>query len=63
MISTVTIKLPDPIKYVKLEPFIDEDSIYIPVEPYVPEGTAGVYRQVISKELFVEAYNKWIKEE
>ena len=61
MTSTVTYKIPDPIKYVELKPFIDEDGIYMPVEPYGPEGM-GVYRQVISKELFVEAYNKWIKE-
>ena len=61
MTSTITIKLPDPVKYVEQKPFVDEDGIYIPVEPYAPEGF-GVYKQVISKELFVEAYNKWIKE-
>jgi hypothetical protein len=28
----------------------------------VQEGCASDYRLIISKELFIEAYNKWIKE-
>ena len=60
MTSTTTVKLPDPGKYVELKPFVDECGIYIPVEPYAPEGM-GIYKMIISRELFVEAYNKWIK--
>lgn len=50
-------------KNVKQEPYVGEDAIYIPVNEYVPEGCASIYKQLISKELFIEAYNKWIKGE
>ena len=43
----------DPVK-----PFVGDDGIYIP-SPYDPR-----YHQcLITKELFVEAYNKWIKQQ
>lgn len=45
--------------YVKQHPFVDDTGIYMPVEEYAPEGI-GMYRLVLSKEMFVEAYNKWI---
>lgn len=47
--------------YIKQEPYVDEDGIYIPLEPYVPEGCASTYKCIMTKEIFVEAYNKWIK--
>lgn len=50
-------------KYVKQEPYVNDNAIYIPCEAYVPEGSASMYKALISKELFVEAYNKWIKGE
>lgn len=50
-------------KWVKQEPYVGEDGIYMPAEEYIPEGCASIYKQLISKELFVEAYNKWIKGE
>ncbi len=49
--------------WVKQEPYVNENGIYMPTEEYVPEGCASFYKQLISKELFVEAYNKWIKGE
>lgn len=49
--------------WVKQEPYVGEDGIYIPAEECVPEGYTSIYKQLISKELFVEAYNKWIKGE
>lgn len=52
-----------PIIYVKQEPRIDDEGIWAPIEEYVPENMAPNYRLVISKEMFVEAYNKWIKGE
>ena len=52
-----------PIIYVKQEPRINDDGIWAPMEEYVPEGMVSNYRLVISKEMFVEAYNKWIKGE
>lgn len=57
------IKLPKQLKYVKQEPYVDDDGIWVPCAPYVPEGCASDYRLVMSKEMFVEAYNKWIKGE
>lgn len=50
-INTSTIKKPE---YVK--PFVDNEGIYIP-----DEFNPIYHRQLISRELFVEAYNKWIK--
>ena len=49
--------------YVKQHPYVDDDGIYVPLEEYALEGTVSHYKMVISKELFVEAYNKWIKGE
>ena len=48
-------------KYVEQFPFVDDDGIYVPLEQYAPEGCVSNYRCLITKELFVEAYNKWIK--
>jgi hypothetical protein len=53
--------LAKPEVYVKQEPRVDDDGIWIPYEEYVPEGCASNYKLVMSKEMFVEAYNKWIK--
>lgn len=50
-------------KYVKQEPYVDDKGIWEPIKKYAPEGCASDYRLLISKELFVEAYNKWIKKD
>lgn len=47
--------------YVKQYPYVDDAGIYIPCEEYVQEGFRSNYKLLISKEMFVEAYNKWIK--
>jgi hypothetical protein len=52
-----------PVVEVKQEPRIDDKGIWVPMCEYVPEGMVSNYRLVISKEMFVEAYNKWIKGE
>jgi hypothetical protein len=57
-----TVKI-SPVVEVKQEPRIDDKGIWVPMCEYVPEGMASNYRLVISKEMFVEAYNKWIKGE
>lgn len=57
-----TVKI-SPIISVKQEPRIDDDGIWTPICEYVPEGMVSNYRLVISKEMFIEAYNKWIKGE
>ena len=48
--------------FIKQHLYIDENGIYMPVNEYVHEGCEGSYRLVLSKEMFVEAYNKWIKD-
>ena len=48
-------------KYIKQEPYVDDYGIHMPVNEYVPEGAVSMYRCVMTKEMFVEAYNKWIK--
>ena len=50
-------------KYVKQEPYVDDNGIWAPLEAYALEGCANNYKLVMSKEMFVEAYNKWIKGE
>lgn len=57
-INTVFIKNPT---YIKQEPYVGDDGIYIPCQEYVKEGCSSVYRCIMTKKLFVEAYNKWIK--
>lgn len=47
--------------YVKQHPYVSDTGIYIPCEEYVQEGFESNYKLLISKEMFVEAYNKWIK--
>lgn len=48
-------------EYVRQMPYVDENGIYVPVNDYVPNGCATMYRCIMTKEMFVEAYNKWIK--
>lgn len=52
-----------PVVEVKQEPRIDDKGIWAPVHEYVQENMVSNYRFVISKEMFIEAYNKWIKGE
>lgn len=49
--------------YIRQKPYVDDDGIWIPYEEYAPQGCASEYRLVMSKDMFVEAYNKWIKGE
>ena len=49
--------------FVKNEPYVDDEGIWYPCVEYTPEWLATDYKIVISKEMFVEAYNKWIKGE
>ena len=48
-------------RYIRQEPYVDEDGMYEPIETYVPEGCKSVYRCIMTKDMFIEAYNKWIK--
>ena len=48
---------------VKHEPYVDDEGIWYPVHEYTPEWMSTSYKLIISKEMFIEAYNKWIKGE
>ena len=50
-------------RYIRQEPYVDNNGIYVPDKEYVPEGCVSAYRCVMTREMFVEAYNKWIKPE
>ena len=47
--------------YVKQEPMITDDGIYMPFKEYAPEGCASIYRLIMTKDMLVEAYYKRIK--
>lgn len=55
------IKLSNECIYVKQFPFVDDEGIYVPLNEYAPEGCASDYKCIMTKEMFVDAYNKWIK--
>ena len=46
--------------WVKTHPIITDEAILIPKVPYVKEGMSPLYSTLITKELFIEAYKKWI---
>lgn len=48
-------------EYIKAEPMINDEGIWMPVESFVPSYCEPAYKLVMTKEMFVEAYNKWIK--
>ena len=50
-------------KYIRQKPYVDDNGVWVPCEEYVPEGCASDYKLVMTKEMFVAAYNKWIKGE
>ena len=49
-----------PKKMVVYEPEIRDDGIYVPVKSECYEGTSPAYKLFISKEKFVEAFEKYI---
>lgn len=49
--------------YTRQEPYVDDYGIYVPDREYIPVGVEGTYHCVMTKEMFIEAYNKWIKDD
>lgn len=47
--------------YIKQEPYVDDYGVYVPDREYVPSGTVSTYKCIMTKDMFIEAYNKWIK--
>jgi hypothetical protein len=41
---------------------VTDDGIYVPVYDYQYDSEKPLYKLLISKEVFIEAYNRWIKE-
>ena len=50
-------------RYIRQEPYIDDEGIYVPEKEYVPEDAISFFKCIMTKEMFIEAYNKWIKGE
>ena len=46
--------------WVPTHPHVGADGIYVPVHPYVREDEMPLYKLLISRDMFVEAYNMWI---
>lgn len=42
-------------------PYVGDDGFYYPLEPYSKNGCEPYYRCLMTKDMFIEAYNKWIK--
>ena len=49
--------------YTQHFPYVGDDAIYVPVESVTRSDLMTAYKALITKELFVEAYNKWIRGE
>jgi hypothetical protein len=57
--DTVTVAdVANRVMYESAKPFVNDDGIYVPCN-----FNSNYYKLLISKELFVEAYNKWIADE
>ena len=50
-------------KWVKNEPLVNNEGIFIPVHPYSRDGEATAYQLIMTKEMFQEAYRRFIIEE
>ena len=48
------------IEWIKDEPYVNDYGIYRPVNPYHQKGSAPAYVLVMTKEMFIEAYKKYI---
>lgn len=59
-VQTVNVEyIINPNNWIKQEHRVFEDGIYAPCEEYALEGNE-FYKLVIPREIFIEAYNKWI---
>ena len=56
-----SVEIEDSREWIENKPYIDDSGIWVPCSQYTPAGTKSLYKQLISKELFIEAYNKWIR--
>ena len=61
--SQTSIEFENSREYVLNTLYIDDKGIWAPCHAYTLKGTASSYNMIISKDLFIEAYNRWIKGE
>lgn len=61
--SQVSIEFENSVEYVKNSPYVNDKGIWVPCHEYSRKGTASTYRLFMSKEMFIDAYNRWIKGE
>lgn len=52
---------PHTVEYVEKKPIVNDTGIWVPCEMFVPKGIDCAYNLVMTKEMFIEAYNRWIK--
>ena len=46
--------------YIPTKPMITDEGIFLPLVDSVREGTEPYYKLVMSKDMFIEAYTRWI---
>lgn len=49
------------VQYFKQEPYVGSDGFYVPEKLYVQDGEPCAYKCIITKKMFIEAYNRWIR--
>ena len=46
--------------YIEQKPYVDDKAIWAPDRHFILEGSPRHYHSIISKEMFLEAYDKWV---
>lgn len=46
--------------YIEQKPYVDDKAIWAPDRHFILEGSPSHYHPIISKEMFCEAYDKWV---
>ena len=49
------------VEYVRHDPYVSDDGIHVPSQYYVEKGFDPKYKLLMSKDVFIDAYNRWIK--
>ena len=61
--SQTSIEFENNREYIKNFAYVDDTGIWVPSREYSLKGTASAYTLFMSKEMFIDAYNRWIKGE
>lgn len=49
-------------EYVKLEPVVGDEGIWVPEPKYQIKDKPHSYKCIMTREMFIEAYNKYIRD-